>query len=95
MELESDYPRITIRPTCLRAAAAGWQRPKGPEVREVITRCGMTMPQVEAFLGLSSKSGGRQIRRWISEESAIPYTAWAVLCARAGLGEIWSSTDNT
>jgi bacterioferritin-associated ferredoxin len=95
MEIEREYPRIAIRPACLRAADAGWQKPKGPEIRELITRCAMTMAEVEAFLGLSSKSGGRQIRRWISEESTIPYTAWALLCARAGLGQIWSSAGNT
>jgi hypothetical protein len=94
MEIEKEYPRLTIRPECLRAAAAGWQKPRGTEVREVITRCDMTATEVEAFLGLSSKSGGRQIRRWISEEAPIPYAAWALLCAEAGLGCIWEQHDN-
>jgi hypothetical protein len=91
MEIENgkDDLRIEIRPACLRPAADGWQQPKGTEVREVIARCGLTMTGVERFLGLSSKSGGRQIRRWISEEASIPYTAWAILCARAGFGDIW------
>jgi|GEM_PF-4430255 hypothetical protein len=34
-------------------------------------------------------SGSRTIRKWIGEESEIPYAAWALLCEIAGLGIIW------
>ena len=84
-----DNISVTIRPECLRAAYANWTPPRGPEVREVIRQLGMTGSQVGDLLGLSSKGGGRQVRRWISEESPIPYAAWALLCYEAGLGEIW------
>jgi hypothetical protein len=81
---------VTIRSACLRPASA-WQKPSSVEIREVIRRAGMTGAEVAAFLGLSDKSPGRQVRRWISEETTIPYSAWALLCAAAGLGQIWDS----
>ena len=31
----------------------------------------------------------RTIRRWIGEDTPIPYAAWAILCDQAGLGVIW------
>ena len=39
-------------------------------------------------LGLGAK-GDRTVRRWIGEDSAIPYAAWALLCDFAGQGCIW------
>lgn len=39
-------------------------------------------------LGLGAK-GDRTIRRWIGEDTPIPYAAWAILCDQAGLGVIW------
>ena len=81
-----------IRPECL-APGASFEQPSGAEIREVVRRTGMTGGEVGIFLGLSDKGGGRQIRRWISEESAIPYSAWALLCAEAGLGQIWSAPE--
>ena len=39
-------------------------------------------------LGLGPK-GDRTIRRWVGEDTPIPYTAWALLCDYAGLGLIW------
>ena len=59
------------------------------EIREVIGRTGLTGRAVADLVGLSEKGGGRQVRRWISEESHIPYAAWAILCEVAGLGKIW------
>lgn len=85
---------VAIRPACLLPANAGWQQPTGPEIREVVKLCGMTGSQVEDFLGMSNKNRGRQIRRWISEDADIPYSAWALLCARAGLGNIWENGEN-
>ncbi|MCY0388412.1 XRE family transcriptional regulator [Robbsia sp. Bb-Pol-6] len=80
--------QIEIRRECL-APGAYYLQPSGPEVREVIRRLGMTAVQVSIFLGMTNK-GGRQMRRWIAEEAPIPYSAWAILCAEAGLGQIWS-----
>ncbi|MGY6259087.1 XRE family transcriptional regulator [Paraburkholderia caledonica] len=78
-----------IRPECLLPWVQGWQQPTGVEVREVISRTGLTGRGVADLVGLSEKGGGRQVRRWISEESHIPYAAWAILCEVAGLGKIW------
>ena len=90
--MSSEY-QIEIRRECL-APGSRFVQPSGPEIREVTRRLGMTGAEVGSFLGLSSKHGGRQVRRWISEESEIPYSAWALLCAEAGLGQIWSRQDN-
>jgi len=86
--MSSEY-QTEIRRECL-APGAKFLQPRGPEIREVIRRLSMTGAEVGSFLGLSSKHGGRQVRRWISEESEIPYSAWALLCAEAGFGQIWS-----
>lgn len=78
-----------IRDECLVPWIKGWQQPTGVEVREVIRRAGLTGRDAADLVGLSEKGGGRQIRRWISGESQIPYAAWALLCHAGGLGLIW------
>ncbi|MCP3728308.1 XRE family transcriptional regulator [Paraburkholderia sp. CNPSo 3272] len=80
--------QIEIRAACLRSAEDGWEQPTGAEIQEVIRRTGLPGRAVARYLGLS-EYGGRQVRRWISEDAAIPYSAWALLCDRAGLGCIW------
>lgn len=77
-----------IRLECLRPANDGWQKPTGKEVREVLRLAGFTGGQAAKGLGLGLK-GDRTVRRWIGEESDIPYAAWAILCDFAGLGVIW------
>ncbi|WP_233860005.1 helix-turn-helix domain-containing protein [Paraburkholderia sp. HD33-4] len=78
-----------IRPECLVPWVQGWKQPTGVEVREVIRRAGLTGSEAAVLVGLSGKGASRQIRRWISGESHIPYAAWALLCHAAGLGNIW------
>jgi hypothetical protein len=90
--MSTEY-KIEIRRECL-APGAYYAQPKGVEVREVIRRLGMTAMEVTIFLGLSDKGNARQIRRWIAEDAKIPYSAWALLCAEAGLGQIWSMPDD-
>jgi hypothetical protein len=87
MEVDS---RTHIRPACLLPASQGWEKPTGPELREVIRRAGLTGGQVADLLGLSEKGGGRQVRRWISGDSSIAFSAWAILCEVAGMGQIWA-----
>lgn len=77
-----------IRLDCLRPALDNWQQPTGEEVREVLKLAGMTGGQAAKFLGLGG-GGDRTVRRWIGEETLIPYAAWALLCEIAGLGAIW------
>ena len=76
-----------IRLECLRPAEE-WAQPTGEEVRELLRLAGFTGGKAAKALGLGTK-GDRTIRRWIGEESAIPYAAWALLCDFAGLGFIW------
>lgn len=79
---------ITIRQECLQPYEKNWQQPNGNEVREVVRLAGFSGSQAAKALGLGTQ-GGRTVRRWIGQESAIPYTAWALLCDFAGLGHIW------
>jgi hypothetical protein len=76
-----------IRLECLRPAAK-WAQPSGEEVREVLRLANFTGGVAASELGLGV-NGDRTIRRWVSEETAIPYAAWALLCEFAGLGIIW------
>lgn len=76
-----------IRLECLRPAER-WERPTGEEVREVLRLAGLTGGGAARKIGLGQK-GDRTVRRWISEDTHIPYAAWALLCDIAGLGKIW------
>lgn len=69
-------------------ASAGWERPTGDEVKEVLRLAGFTGSMASKALGLGAK-GDRTVRRWTGGETAIPYSTWALLCDFAGLGPIW------
>ena len=56
--------------------------------REVLRLAGLTGGKAAKVLGLGPK-GDRTIRRWVGEDTPIPYAAWALLCDYAGLGLIW------
>lgn len=81
----------SIRPECLRPAAT-WVKPTGDEIKEVVKLAGLSGATAAEALGLG-KGGGRTVRRWIGEDTSIPYAAWGVLCELAGLGIIWKNTD--
>jgi hypothetical protein len=83
----SDQPGVEIRDECLRPAIY-WVPPTGAEVQEVLRRAGFTGRLGADYLDLADKSG-RQIRKWISGDTRIPYAAWALLCYAADLGTIW------
>ena len=72
----------------LMRPAFRWQQPTGEEIREVLRLAGFTGGAAAKALGLGAK-GDRTVRRWIGEETMIPYAAWALLCDFAGLGVIW------
>jgi hypothetical protein len=81
----SEHPNIRLE--CLKPAES-WTAPSGEEVREVLRLTGFTGGRAAKFLGLGT-GGDRTVRRWIGDDSSIPYAAWALLCHRAGLGIIW------
>ncbi|KUZ76878.1 transcriptional regulator [Burkholderia ubonensis] len=83
----SSTVHVEIRPECLQPAIH-WASPTGAEIQEVVRRTGMSHRAVSRFLGLAD-TGGRQVRRWIANDAAIPYSTWALLCDAAGLGQIW------
>ncbi|KGP23797.1 transcriptional regulator [Xanthomonas citri pv. fuscans] len=76
-----------IRLECLLPAER-WTQPTGEEIKEVLRLAGFTGRKAARALGLGA-NGDRTVRRWIGEESAIPYAAWALLCDFAGQGTIW------
>jgi ribosomal protein S28E/S33 len=78
---------LEIRPECLQPAVH-WASPTGAEIQEVVRRTGMSGREAARFLGLSD-GDGRQIRRWVAGDARIPYSAWALLCDAAGIGQIW------
>jgi hypothetical protein len=80
-----NHPNIRLE--CLRPAE-DWTQPTGEEIREVLRLAGLTGGRAAKMLGLGAK-GDRTVRRWIGEESQIPYAAWSLLCDLAGLGIIW------
>jgi hypothetical protein len=63
-----------------------WIIPTGEEVRAVLKMANLSGSEASKKLGLKD---GRTIRRWVSEDSPIPYACWAILCDLAGLGVIW------
>lgn len=77
----------TIRARCL-GPAENWLQPTGQEIREVMRLAGFSGSKAARVLGLGA-GGDRTVRRWIGEDSPIPYAAWALLCEVAGLGLIW------
>jgi hypothetical protein len=76
-----------IRLECL-CPAERWVQPSGEEIREVLRLAGLTGGKAAIKLGLGTM-GDRTVRRWVGEQSMIPYPAWALLCNFAGLGIIW------
>ena len=78
---------VNIRLECLRPAER-WVQPTSAEIREVLHLAGLTGGQAARILGLGAK-GDRTVRRWVGEDSPIPYAAWAILCDLAGIGAIW------
>ncbi|MBR8047123.1 MULTISPECIES: hypothetical protein [Burkholderia] len=65
-----------------------WTVPTGEEIRQVIEVSRLSAQETAALLGLADSSF---VERWLDDVSPIPYSAWAMLCANAGLGSIWNS----
>lgn len=88
METPAQYGHdpATIRAECLLPYAEGWQQPNEEEIRAVIKQSGMTGSEVARYVGIAE---GRTVRRWTGGESDIPYAVWALLCDKAGYGQIW------
>jgi hypothetical protein len=82
----SENAEVVVRLECLQPAEQ-WERPSAAEVQQTIRRTGLSGRAVARALGIGEE--GRNVRRWGTGESQIPYTAWAVLCQMAGLGIIW------
>lgn len=65
-----------------------WTIPTGEEIRQVIEVSRLSAEGAAALLGLADSN---HVESWLGDVSPIPYSAWAMLCANAGLGSIWNS----
>lgn len=75
-----------IRQKCLLPYASGWEQPTADEVRAVLALASLTGSRAAALVGVVD---GRTVRRWTGGAVPIPFSAWALLCDVAGLGQIW------
>jgi hypothetical protein len=70
------------RATRLPITSEEYVAPSGDEFRTVTQLLGWTGGQTARFMGISD---GRTVRKWISEESPIPYAVWRLLLIEAGI----------
>lgn len=61
-----------------------WEQPTADEVRALLTYAELTGSKAGALIGVN----GRTIRKYTGGERAIPFAAWVLLCAYAGLVQI-------
>ena len=87
-ENKSLKQKIRIRPECFRPFSAGWEKPTGKEIKELLSFAKLTGAMVVDLVGLKQS---RQVRRWVAEDSPIPYAVWAILCDYIGFEKIWIS----
>jgi hypothetical protein len=62
-----------------------WAEPTADEVRAALKMAYWNGEELSRRIGVDS----RTMRRWTLGEKPINYATWCVLCARAGLGQIW------
>jgi hypothetical protein len=79
--------KVNIRTECLKPAFE-WLQPTGEEIQVVLKLAELSGSEAAITLGLGT-GGGRTVRRWTGGDNPIPYSAWALLCEMAGLGQIW------
>ena len=72
-------------------AGSTWSRPSGFGIKKVLIAADLLPAEAAQFLRLGA-AGARTVYRWMSEESAIPFAAWALLCHRARRGCIWEES---
>lgn len=79
-EERTNYNAGPIRPECENPASLCPQ-PTPDEVRALIQILGMSNAQVARFVGVND---GKQVRRWKSGETKIPFAIWGILMAASG-----------
>lgn len=85
METRATYGvKAAIRPETL-CEYSSWTAPTPDEIHAVLNMANWTTSEFARKAGLED----RPVRRWARGEKQIPYLAWCVLCAQAGLGELW------
>ena len=74
MEVRAQYNQ-KVREETLLKYDEGWLVPTGDEMRQVKTMSGKTGAELAKMVGVD----GRTIRKWIGNETKIPYSAWRIL----------------
>uniref|UniRef100_UPI00402B5039 transcriptional regulator n=1 Tax=Methylomonas sp. SPW-1 TaxID=3438877 RepID=UPI00402B5039 len=69
----------TIRQECLQPFSTSWKVPTGQEVAEALKLAGFSCSIAAKELNLK-KNGARTIRKWVNNETKIPYDLWIKLC---------------
>lgn len=62
-----------------------WTPPTGNLVRQMLEKAGFSQSQFAKLIGVDS----RAVRRWVADETQIPYLPWAILCDYGGHQKIW------
>lgn len=91
MENHPDYltNTVTIPGHCLRPFKDGWKPPTPEELRAACNQAGLNSGgQIGELVGTNP----RTVRKWLGGNEKIPYSAWAVICLEANLGQIWIKT---
>jgi len=85
METRATYgvKAAAIRPETL-CEYSSWTPPTPDEIHAVLNMANLTTADFARLGGLED----RPVRRWASGEKEMPYLAWCVLCAQAGLGDL-------
>ncbi|MCY1302382.1 hypothetical protein D9M71_134580 [compost metagenome] len=85
METRASYDvEVEIRAECL-CERTEWVEPNTDEVRAALKMANWSAQEFSRRIGVD----GRTVRRWTLGEKPIAYAPWCVLCAQAGLGNIW------
>ncbi len=64
---------------------SGWVPPSAAGVKKALQLAGWSEVEYSRRIGVND----RTVRRWTSGEKTVPYAAWCILVAQAGLGSIW------
>ena len=85
METRATYGApAELRPETL-CECSSWSPPSPDEIRAVLSMANWSTTEFARKAGIEDRTA----RRWASGEKPMPYLAWCVLCAQAGLGELW------
>lgn len=72
--------QLTGNEKCFLEFDDGWEAPSKEQIRAFLSQFGLSGSAVGNLVGVKS----RQVRRWTSGDSEIPYSAWMLLAEKVG-----------